>query len=226
MHRDAGHLHLAQFSKHRPDTLGGRPADRPGDHQHLGAIHLTLDHVPQFLGIGVDDADPIHLGARVPARRRKRVRVDVVDLAVAGRPRNVDELTTDTHHRQPRPRMDQNAFAPDGGQQTDLRRADDRACPHRHVAGLHVVTSAADVGTRAHRPQHPHPGLPAVGPPQGQHRVGEGRHRRTGLHACGLTWLKPARRPGTRLDRAHHGQTDLLVAGVLGGVFSVVISTD
>ena len=223
MHRDPGHLHLADLGEHRADALGGRTADGSGDHHHLGAIHLTLDDVAQLLRIGVDDADAVHLGARIPARRGKRIRVDVVDLAVAGGARYVDQLAADAHHRQPRPRMDQHAFAADGGQQTDLRGADDRARPHRDVAGLDIVTGATDVGAGAHRPQHPHPRLPAVGPPQRQHRIGQRRHRRAGLHTGGLSRLQPARRPRARLDGAHHGQADLLIARAVGRSSVVVV---
>ena len=104
------------------DAFGGGAADRARDHHHLGAIDLALDDFPQFLGVGVDDADAVHLGAGVAARRGQRVGVDVVDLAVAGRARDVDELTADAHHRQPRPRVHQHAFATDRGQQPDLRR--------------------------------------------------------------------------------------------------------
>ena len=98
------------------------PPTAPGDHHHLGAVDLALDDFPQFLGLGVDDADAVHLGAGVAARRGQRVRVDVVDLAVAGRSGDVDELTADAHHRQPRPRVHQHAFATDRGQQAHLRR--------------------------------------------------------------------------------------------------------
>ena len=117
-------LHLAELGQHRADAFGGRPADRARDHHYLGATELALDHVAQFLGIGVDDADAVHLGAGVAARRRKRIRVDVIDLAVAGRSRDVDELTADTHHRQPRPRVHKDTFTPD-------RRQQARPGPHR-----------------------------------------------------------------------------------------------
>ena len=108
----------------------------------------------------------------------------------------------------------------DRGQQTHLGRADDRARAHRDIAGLNVVAGAADIGARAHATQHGHSRLTAVGPPHRQHRVGERRHRRTGLHPCRLSWLQPARSSGARLDRAHHGQTDLLFAA-LGSVLAV-----
>ncbi len=52
----------------------------------------------------------------------------------------------------------------------------------------------------------------AVGPPQRQHRVGQGRHRSAGLHAGGLSRLQPTRCARARLDHAHHRQADLLIA--------------
>jgi hypothetical protein len=53
--------------------------------------------------------------------------------------------------------MHKHAFTADGGKQADLCRADDRARPHGHISWLDVVAGAADVGTRAHRPQDTHP---------------------------------------------------------------------
>ena len=117
--------------------------------------------------------------------------------------------------------MHQHTLASNGGEQAHLGRADDGACPHRDVAGLHIVAGAANIGSGPDAAQHRHPRLAAVGPPQRQHRVGERRHRRTGLHARGLAGLQPARRAGTGLDRAHDGQTDLAVPLVL----AVLITT-
>ena len=119
--------------------------------------------------------------------------------------------------------MHQHALATDRGQKAHLSGADDRASAHRDVAWLDVVAGAADVGARPHAAQHGHPRLSAVGPPQRQHSVGEGRHRRARLHARGLTRLQPARLAGACLDRAHHREADFAVSVVVGirGVVAV-----
>ena len=150
-------LHFTELRQHRPDTLGGGATDRARDHDHLCAVDLALNDVAQLLGIGVDDADAVHLGAGVAARRGQRVGVDVVDLPVAGRAGDVDEFAADAHHRQPRPRVHQHALATDRRQQPHLGGADDRARPHRDVAGLDVVAGATDVCAGAHAAQHRHP---------------------------------------------------------------------
>ncbi len=92
------------------------------------------------------------------------------------------------------------------GQQPDLGGADDRPGPHGDVAGLHVVAGAPHVGARPHAAQHPHPRLAAVGPAQRQHRVGQCRQRRPGLHPRGLARLQSAGRPCAGRDGAHHRQ--------------------
>ena len=67
MHRDPGHFHLAHFTEHRADVFGGRTATAPAITTTSGAYpKLTLDDVAQFLRVGVDDADPVHLGALHP----------------------------------------------------------------------------------------------------------------------------------------------------------------
>src|SRR4029453_9832043 len=143
----------------RSDTFGRGATNRARDRHHLGAIDLSLNDFPQFLGFGVDDADAVHLGTGVAARRGKGVRVHVVDLSVPRRPGYIHELTTDAHHRQPGPRVHQHTLTADRRQQAHLRRTDDRARPHRDVTGLDVVAGATDVGARAHPTQHRDPRL-------------------------------------------------------------------
>jgi hypothetical protein len=172
----------------------------PRDQHDLGAVQLTLNDLAQLLGIAADDPDAGHLGACVTPGRGQRERIDVVHLAIAWCTGDVDELTADAHHRQSRPRMHEHPLTTDGRKQADLRCTDDHARAHRHIAGLHIVTGAPHVGARGHTAQHPNLRVAAVGPPQGQHRVGECRHRRPGLDASGLPRLQPARRPRASLD--------------------------
>ena len=122
MHGDPDDLHVAELGQHRADRLGRRAADAAGDHHDLGAVDLTLDDLAELLGVVADDADAVHLGAGVPAGRRQRVGVDVVDLPVARGARDVDQLAADGHHRQPRTRVHQHPFAADRRQQPDLGR--------------------------------------------------------------------------------------------------------
>ena len=209
MHRDPGDLHAAESGQHRPQILRRRSADRTGDHHDLAAVEIALDDLAQLLGVGADNADPGHLGPGVAGGRGQRVGVDVENLGVARRPGDVDQLAPDAHHRHPGPRMHQHALAADRGQQSDLCGADDRPGAHGDVAGLHVITGPSHIGPGPHPAQNPHPGLAPVGPPQGQHGVGQRGHRCAGLDTSGLLGLQPARRAGARLDDACHRQHDL-----------------
>src|SRR6476660_8156558 len=87
--------------------------DRTRDDDHLCAVDLALNDFPQFVRLGVDDADAVHLGAGIAARRSQGVRIHVVDLPVAGRSGNVHELAADAHHRQSRPRVHQHTLTTD-----------------------------------------------------------------------------------------------------------------
>ena len=193
MHRDARHLHVAELGEHGAQALAGCAADGPCDHHDLTAVDVAFDGGTQFLRVCIDDADPGDLGPRVPCRGRQCVRVDVVDLPVARCAGDVDQFPADGHHRHPRSWVHQHPLAPDRSQQSDLSRSDDRPGPHRDVAGLDVVADPADVRARTDPAQHPHPRLPAVGPPQRQYRIGQSRHRRPGLDASGLPGLQTGR---------------------------------
>ena len=104
----------------------------------------ALDDLAQPARVGGHDADPADLGARVTGGGGQRVRVHVVDLALAGRAVDVDELLAERDHRDPRTWVDEHLVASDGGQQTHLSSTDGRAAAHGDVAGLHVLAGAAD----------------------------------------------------------------------------------
>jgi len=150
-----------------------RTASAAGDHHHLSAIDLALDDFAELLGVVADDADAVHFRAGIPSGRRQCVRVDVVDLPVARGARDVDQLATDGHDRQPRTRVHQHPFPPDRSQQPHLGSPDDRSGAHGHITGLDIVPGTPHVSTRGGPAQDPHLRRPAVGPPQWQDRVGQ-----------------------------------------------------
>ena len=102
-------------------------------------------------GVVADDADPVDVGSGVTGGGGQRVGVDVVDLSGARGAVDVDEFAADRDDRQPGPGMHQHLVPADGGEQTDLRGADDRPRPDRDVARLHVVADAPDVVAGTHR---------------------------------------------------------------------------
>ncbi len=107
--------------------------------------------------------------------------------------------------------MDQHTFTSHGGEESDLGGPDDRAGTHRHIPRLHIVTSPADVGARAHAPQDLDSRLASIGPPQRKHGVGKGGHRRAGLDPDGLLGLQTGRCARARFNRTDHGQAQLAV---------------
>ena len=116
--------------------------------------------------------------------------------------------------------MHQHPITPHRGQQPNLRGADDRARTDRDITGLHVITGAPHIVTRTHRAQHLDPRLTTLGPAQRQHRIGQCRHRSTGLHPHGLPGLQPSGGALAYPHRPDHRQFDR--SDLAAGFFEVV----
>ena len=111
--------------------------------------------------------------------------------------------------------MHQHLVAAYGGEQTDLRGADDRPRPDRDIARLHVVADATDEIAGTDRLVDLDAGAPAVGAVERQDRVRERGQRCAGVDTDGLARLQPDWLPRSGVDLPDDGK------GQLGG-FTVV----
>ena len=180
LHGHPGQVEVAELGQRLDHQFGAVPAGRAGDQHHLGHQQPGLDQLAEPPRIAGRDADPVGLGAGVPGGGGQRERVDVVHLAGPGRAGHVDQFVADRDDRQPGPRVHQHLVPADGGEQPDLRGADEGAEPHRDVTGLHVLAGPADVLARFDRLDHRHPGAAALGVRARDDGVGDGRQRGAG----------------------------------------------
>src|SRR3989442_5147683 len=145
-HGDPSEAELrSQFGKrslHQIALAHRRPA---GGNEQIGRVTRRLQQTPQHPAIIRCRAAVSRLGAALCDQRRKRERVAVANLAVAGDSSDVHQLVSRAHNTDARPAVDTHLGAANKCQQRQRRWAEDFSALDENVAAANILTRRKDV---------------------------------------------------------------------------------
>src|SRR2546425_1897275 len=132
---------LGKRSLHQIALAHRRPA---GGNEQIGRVARRLQQTPQHRAIIRCRAAVSRLGAALCDQRRKRERVAVANLAVAGDSSDVHQLVSRAHNTDARPAVNTHLGAANKCQQRQRRWAKDFSALYENVAASNVLSRRKD----------------------------------------------------------------------------------
>src|SRR3989449_110303 len=174
---------LGKRSLHQIALAHRRPA---GGNEQIGRVARRLQQSPHRLAVIRRGAAVSRLGAALCDQRRKRERVAVANLAVAGDSSDVHQLVSRAHNTDARPAVNTHLGAANKCQQRQRRWAKDFSTLYENVAASNILSRRKDAAAGMRRGGNHDVVVRALQLLEGDYRVGAARDWRSGCdgHRC------------------------------------------